>query len=441
MHTIIQSINPLSAILILLAAFIVSAVGSFSIRYLEGDKKKKVYFRDLLFLSIFTFLMLRTRHLVSLVVYFTICDILLVKMMQHKSKWKAAHQFARLVSTYFGSATFLMAISFLCLYLDKGHSHILQITDSPSGSVLELIALGLLLVALIIQSGVLPFHRWLLSSLNSPTPVSALMHGGLINVGGFILALFAPLYLEYPLLLHILFLVGATSALLGTLLKLLQSDIKRFLACSTVAQMGFMLMQCGLGLFPAAIAHLCWHGLFKSYLFLNSGSAAQRVKPPGFSVNGKKIALSILCGLFAAGSFGYFSDKNPCSFDTNIFPVFIAFIAGMHLSLPLLKEKPIKRLPVTILTATVLGAVYGLHVYCIEYILAPMELMQPQPLNPLHIAVLFLFFATSTAGLTLLQNKDLIKKSPLVLKAYVFLINMSQPHPKTITTKRCDYEY
>lgn len=385
--------------------------------------------------------MLRTRHFLSLIIYFAICDFLLVKMMLHKREWTAAKASANLISKYFSGAAILMGVSFICLYIDKGHSNILQITALPTGSTLEFTALLALLVAIAIQSGVAPFHGWLLNSLNSPTPVSALMHGGLINIGGFIIALFAPLYLQSPILLNILFIVGATSALLGTLWKLLQSDIKRFLACSTVAQMGFMMMQCGLGLFPAAIAHLCWHGLFKSYLFLNSGSAVKKTEVIPIKISVKKIICSAFCGLFAAIGFAYCSDKNPASFDTNIFPVFIAFIAGLHLSLPLLKETPYKRLPLAICTATVLGSIYGLHVFCIEYILSPMQLMQPQPLNAFHITVLVLFFLSSIIGLIFLHKPTSFNNCDFFLKLYVSLINMSQPSRKTITAKRCDYEY
>jgi len=124
------------------------------------------------------------------------------------------------------------------------------------------------------QSAIWPFHTWLISSLNSPTPVSAIMHAGLINGGGFLLTRFAGLFVQSTGMLQVIFFLGLLTALIGTLWKLMQHDIKRMLACSTMGQMGFMIAQCGLGLFPAAIAHLCWHGLFKAYLFLSSGSAA-----------------------------------------------------------------------------------------------------------------------------------------------------------------------
>ena len=87
------------------------------------------------------------------------------------------------------------------------------------------------------------------------------MHAGLVNGGGFLIVRFAPLYLNYPGILNIIFIIGLSTAIMGTLWKLMQSDIKRMLACSTMAQMGFMIAQCGLGLFSAAIAHIILHGL------------------------------------------------------------------------------------------------------------------------------------------------------------------------------------
>ncbi len=208
-------------------------------------------------------------HLALYFVSSCLSHALLVRRMEHKSNWKAARASAALAGKNYLLAAFFMGFAFLLLGFETGSwtlRGILAYQEAASSTMI--LPLVLLILAAMAQSAIWPFHRWLLSSLNSPTPVSALMHAGLINGGGFLLIRFAPLFAHHPGLLTLVFCVGLTSAFLGTLWKLLQSDVKRMLACSTMGQMGFMMMQCGLGLFSAALTHLLWHGLFKAYLFL-----------------------------------------------------------------------------------------------------------------------------------------------------------------------------
>ena len=117
-----------------------------------------------------------------------------------------------------------------------------------------------------------PFHRWLLDSVVAPTPISAVMHAGIVNAGGIILTIFAPLF-SGSLAQIILLVLSSISVLIGTGIMLVHVDYKRQLVGSTIAQMGFMLIQCALGAYLAAIIHAVLHGLFKSTLFLQAGSA------------------------------------------------------------------------------------------------------------------------------------------------------------------------
>jgi NADH-quinone oxidoreductase subunit L len=121
------------------------------------------------------------------------------------------------------------------------------------------------------KSAQFPLHVWLPDTMDSPTPVSALMHAGIINAGGFLLNRLAPFYALSPTTLHIVFVVGALTVLLGASMMLVQNDIKKTLGFSTMGQMGYMIMECGLGAFALAIFHLIAHGLFKATLFLGAG--------------------------------------------------------------------------------------------------------------------------------------------------------------------------
>jgi NADH-quinone oxidoreductase subunit L len=130
----------------------------------------------------------------------------------------------------------------------------------------------LLLIAAMARSAQLPFHVWLPETMDTPTPVSALMHAGIVNAGGFLINRLAPLYGLAPTTLHVAFMIGGLTAILGAAMMLTQSDIKKALGYSTMGQMGYMTMECGLGAFALAIFHLIAHGIFKATLFLNAGS-------------------------------------------------------------------------------------------------------------------------------------------------------------------------
>lgn len=130
----------------------------------------------------------------------------------------------------------------------------------------------LLAGAAILKSAQVPFHSWLPDTMDTPTPVSALMHAGIINAGGFLLIRLSPVLSQHSTLLLSLAIVGAFTAIFGALAALPQNHVKRNLAYSTIAQMGFMVLQCGLGLFALATLHIVAHSLYKAYAFLNSGS-------------------------------------------------------------------------------------------------------------------------------------------------------------------------
>jgi len=143
--------------------------------------------------------------------------------------------------------------------------------------LLEGVAL-LIVLSAFIKSAQIPFHLWLPYTMEGPTPVSALMHAGIVNAGGFLINRFAPVFYYVDLSFHLAFLVGLLTAVLGSILMLVQSDIKKALGYSTVGQMGYMIMEAGVGAFALAIYHLIAHGIFKATLFMNSGSIIHQAR-------------------------------------------------------------------------------------------------------------------------------------------------------------------
>lgn len=141
----------------------------------------------------------------------------------------------------------------------------------PAPALVHAAAL-LLAVAGLLRSAQFPTHGWLMEVMETPTPVSALLHAGIINAGGFLVLRFARLVsLSLPSL-NLLVVIGGLTALFGSVVMLTQTSIKVKLATSTVAQMGFMMLECGLGAFAAALLHLIAHSLYKAHAFLSSGS-------------------------------------------------------------------------------------------------------------------------------------------------------------------------
>ena len=147
--------------------------------------------------------------------------------------------------------------------------------DGGSGPVR--LAVLLLAVAAIFKSALVPTHGWLTEVMEAPTPVSALLHAGVVNAGGFLLIRFADVLLTAPGVLAVLALAGGFSALVAAAVALTQPAVKTALAWSTCAQMGFMVLQCGLALFPLALLHIVAHSLYKAHAFLASGGAVEDV--------------------------------------------------------------------------------------------------------------------------------------------------------------------
>jgi NADH-quinone oxidoreductase subunit L len=128
------------------------------------------------------------------------------------------------------------------------------------------------------KSAQFPIHLWLPGSLFAPTPVHALLHAGIINAGGFLINRLAPLFGLSSTTLHVAFVIGTLTAILGATMMLAQNDIKKTLGFSTIGQMGYMIMECGLGAFSLAVFHLIAHGLFKATVFLNCGNIIHKAR-------------------------------------------------------------------------------------------------------------------------------------------------------------------
>lgn len=431
----------LTLLMISLVSFVGINVALFSRRYLQGDTKRGAFYINLVGLILAVFAMVSADHLVLLFLSWLVSNLLLTRLMLHKRQWSSAYKSSQVAWHNFLLGLIFLAAGLFGCYQVTGSTSIQQIVNSHVSSGWILVSVVMIFLAAMTQSALWPFHKWLISSLNSPTPVSAMMHAGLVNGGGFILARFGKLFIDQPTALMMVFTAGMVSAVVGTLWKLMQSDVKRMLACSTMGQMGFMMVQCGLGLFPAAVAHLCWHGLFKAYLFLGSGAAAQerrldlRYPPTGF-----ELLLALIGGFGAAYGFAILSGKNLFVTNTNLFLIVVALVAGTQFALVLLRSHSWNKLLFVFIFTSFAGAIYGVSVRLIELLVLPVGIFAPQPLNSLHVVALALLVATWFFIILNWHRTNKDSLPPWALSLYVAMLNASQPHKKTVTAHRNQYQ-
>ncbi len=433
--------DSLSWVMSVLIIFVAVNVTAFSVRYLAGDRNRRLHHILVCLLAASVLTMVFADHLLVFFAGWVASDLLLVRLMMHKGEWSAARNSGRLAMKTFGFGSLALLAGFGLLAAETGSPQIHTIVASTAHLSIPGQP-GLLLIALaaMTQSAAWPFHRWLISSLNSPTPVSALMHAGLVNGGGFLLVRFAPLYLRQPGILHLLFLAGLVTAVAGTFWKLIQTDIKRMLACSTMGQMGFMLMQCGMGLFAPAVSHLCWHGLFKAYAFLNAGSVIREKRRDqiGTGVSFTGFLLACVSGLCGAWAFAWTSGIAFEAKDTGILMTGIAFMASAQLALRF-EEMPgsAARMAALPLIGLISGGSYGASVLLIETILEPLGVNQAQPLDFVYVAgfalLALIWLAMNVIPVAQLRTHSAWKR------LYVMALNASQPHPGTVTANRTDY--
>lgn len=262
----------------LLAFFVLTIsliVQRYCIHYLNGDKAYRKYFTLLTLTTIADSVAWLSNDLRLLLFCWGATLLGLTLLIWLKREWRVAKNAAKTCSRLFALSWGLLTLAIVWLAEVTNHWQLTDVLTTSSLAQLESweqtgITL-LFIVAVVIPAAQWPFQRWLLDSVVAPTPISAVMHAGIVNAGGIILTLFAPLFVDSPVQI-LLFVFSSISVLIGTGIMLVQVDYKRQLVGSTIAQMGFMLIQCALGAYLAAIIHAVLHGLFKSTLFLQAGS-------------------------------------------------------------------------------------------------------------------------------------------------------------------------
>lgn len=424
-------ITGFSILLWSVVSFFSAIVQMYATNYMKGFKRKQSF---LLYCIAFSFAVMGfviSIHVVIMVLFWLLMGLIMAKLIGIDSEWKEAQQASKFARFNYLGGTFFFTIAMALLVFKTGFfnkNEILENLELVPKWITTVAALCLIISA-IIQSAIFPFHRWLISAMTSPTPASALMHAGFVNGSGILLALFAPLLFSANVLL-VIFIIGGLTAIIAQFSKLMQVNVKQKLACSTIAQMSFMVMQCGLGFFTAAIAHLILHGFYKAFLFLSAGEEIKNslpTKPQTIAIKPLQTIIITISAVLGGLLFGYVTGKG-IGLNSGLFLIFIVAITVGQVVYNILNQAALditKKLIITPLLIIAGIGVYGLVYNGVTILMHDMAMVNvPINLTAVHI----IFGVTFLIGFYIMLS-GVYRKIPWL---YVKLMNISQPVSKSI---------
>ena len=275
-------IDNVTVAVLMLVSLVGVVVVRYSVAYLRGDPHERRYVRRLLATLAAVSVVVVANHLVLLVVAWTTASVALHGLLtffgDRPVAVAVAHKkflLARCADACMLGATVAFGLTFSTLRIDAIVGGAVAAPSLPWGA-----RVGIMLVALaaVLKCAQLPFHGWLIQVMEAPTPVSALLHAGVVNLGGVVLLRFAPVVDRAIETRTLLVVVGVVTAVVASLVMATRVSVKVALAWSTCAQMGFMLMQCGLGVWEIALLHLLAHSVYKAHAFLAAGDTVRRTQ-------------------------------------------------------------------------------------------------------------------------------------------------------------------
>jgi NADH-quinone oxidoreductase subunit L len=263
----------LSVMMMLIVAGVGSLIVAYSVGYMDGEDEERRYFA---YMSLFVFSMLLLVQSGNLLLVLAgwgmvgLSSYLLIGFNQERPAAIAAAKKAFIMNA-FGDATMALALFLLVQHTGQLDMPAVFSASPQSGTVANLIALGLLGGA-VAKSAQIPLHAWLPDAMEGPTPVSALIHAAtMVTAGVYLIVRTHTLFENAPHVQELAAGLGAATLLMAGLIALVQVDIKRVIAYSTMSQIGYMFVGAGVGFYSAAMFHLMTHAFFKALLFLASG--------------------------------------------------------------------------------------------------------------------------------------------------------------------------
>ena len=275
-------IDPLAALMLLVVTGVGFLIHVYATAYMK-DEPRGGYARFFCYLNLFCFFMLVLVLAGNFLVMFVgwegvgLCSYLLIGFWHEKESAANAGRKAFLVNRI-GDCGFLLGM--FLVFFTFGTLDFREVAVAVGSMSPEIAGFGVLSAICILlfvgatgKSAQLPLHVWLPDAMEGPTPVSALIHAAtMVTAGVYMVARNGALFAHAPLVMEIVAIVGAFTALMAATIALVQTDIKRVLAYSTISQLGYMFVAAGMGAFSAAVFHLVTHAFFKALLFLGGGA-------------------------------------------------------------------------------------------------------------------------------------------------------------------------
>lgn len=424
-------INGFTILIWTTVTFFSATISTYANKYLTGFK----YHTKFILLSLgFTFsvmFLVISSHVVLIFISWLLMGLFMSNLIGINKNWGEAREASKFAQKYFFIGSLFLGLGLLILAITSGEYTITGISNvvNKLSLCVTIPAALCIIIAALIQSAIYPFHRWLLSAMTAPTPASALMHAGFVNGSGILLALFASLLFASNTL-NILFIVGGLTALIAQFTKLIQVNVKQKLAASTIAQMGFMIMQCGLGFFNAAVVHLILHGFYKSYLFLSSGEEISKSNPKKKSKLKIQPLHSIPIVLFSglgAYLFATWTGKG-LNLDSGLFLTIIVAMTVGQATYNIVKERSLTLIQKTIFPGLIFLLGIGLYALMYNGITILMSDM-PMINSPLELSGTQITFNIIFLIGFFVMKLEVYRKIPWL---YVKLMNISQPYKKTV---------
>lgn len=299
-------IDPLSSLMLVVVTFVATLVILYSLGYMKGDEGFSRYFA---YISLFTFSML---GLVIANNYFQmfafwelvgLCSYLLIGFWFHKPSAATASKKAFITNRWadFGFMTGIIII--FAQFGTFNFGELTELIEASSGTgILALIA-ALIFIGPVGKSAQFPLHVWLPDAMEGPTPVSALIHAAtMVAAGVYLIARGFILFASVPAVLTTMAYIGGFTAIFAASIALVQEDIKRILAFSTLSQLGYMIMAMGVGSLTSGMFHLATNASFKAMLFLGAGSVIHALDEQNiFKMGGLKSKMPITTWTFVIG--------------------------------------------------------------------------------------------------------------------------------------------
>ncbi len=427
-------INTVTVIMLCLVSFVGFVVARYARNYLQGEERQGRFYTwlNLTLASILTLII--SGNMLMFVLAWMTTSLCLHHLLMFYPERAGAILAARkkIIASRLGEVSLLIAVLLIGSTLHTMEFNALFPAMAAMTGPLPLAlqwASGLIVLAATLKSAQFPLQGWLIQVMEAPTPVSALLHAGIVNGGAFLILRMSPIMAQAPAASDMLAIIGLMTISVAALVMQTQASLKVFLAWTTTAQMGFMLLECGLGLYSLAMLHLVTHSLYKAHAFLSSGSAVDGFRSPSVKAAhatptfGQWVIVVTFAALMTAGigsAFGITIMEQPALLGSGI--IIVVAMTQYLLQSFMTGIGPLFVLRAAALSAVVCTAYFSLHAV-FHFMLStslPLGRITNDPVQFFLIGMILLVFF---AILLIQQNLPKLVSHPIARRVYVHLYN------------------